>query len=161
MRQIYIVGDVGDIYGPLSFYDAETHEELVLKEAQITLISGKAPTIDFLGITPGSTERRARLVPAPVHIPSSPIPDVEDKQDETCRHTGWVSHDVQGDNRFWCRECDERFINHPLVVKKTPPLSPAITCSSCGHEYRSYCPRCHVIKYKSSSKKKKIPPLPF
>ena len=157
MRQIYIVGDVGDIYGPLSFYDAETHEELVLKEAQITLISGKAPTIDFLGITPGSTERRARLVPAPVHIPSSPIPDVEDKQDETCRHTGWVSHDVQGDNRFWCRECDERFINHPLVAKKAESTLVVKICPHCGLGMDKVCLHCHVIKWKSPNKKKSKP----
>lgn len=153
MRQIYIVGDIGDtLYGPLAFYDAETHEELVLKEAQITLMSGKAPTIDFLGILPGSTERRARLVPAPATTPLKS--KVEEEEEEACGHTGWVSHDIQGDNRFWCRECDERFTNHPLVAKKTESTLIVKACPHCGLGMDKVCLHCHVIKWKSPDKKK-------
>ena len=30
-----------------------------------------------------------------------------------CKHDGWVIHDIQGHNRFLCKECDERFPVHP------------------------------------------------
>lgn len=152
MRHIYIVGDVGSPNGgPLTFHDAETHEVIVLQEAQITLVSGKAPTIDFIPINPGSTERRAQLVPAPTTIPLIPKVEDEDKDEEACGHTGWVSHDIQGDNRFWCRECDERFTNHPLtygrvVVKSTQEFKP---CPTCGTLIERICMRCHVASYKA------------
>lgn len=159
MRQVYIVGDIGDtIYGSLAFHDSETHEELVLKEAQITLVAGKTPTIDLIYLDNGS-EHRAEVVPAPAPL----IPKVGDENEESdvCRHTGWVSHAVQGDNRFWCRECDERFTNHPLVAKKTESTLIITECPHCGLAMDKVCLHCHVIKYKASSKKKKIPPRPF
>lgn len=34
-----------------------------------------------------------------------------------CEH-GFVVHDVQGDNRFLCRECDERFPRHPDMIEQ-------------------------------------------
>tara|TARA_R110002126_G_C10490983_1_gene504913 strand:+ start:149754 stop:150224 length:471 start_codon:yes stop_codon:yes gene_type:complete len=154
VRHIYIVGDVGNSNGgPLAFHDAETHEEIVLQEAQITLMPGKAPTIDFIHINPGSTEHRAQLVPAPAPL----IPKVEDEDEEVCRHTGWVSHDIQGDNRFWCRECDQRFINHPLVAKEAESTLIVKACPHCGLGMDKVCLHCHVIKWKSPDKKKSKP----
>ena len=149
MRQVYIVGDIGETLYGVRFYDAQTHEELTLKEAQITLVSGKRPTVDFLGLHLSSTEQRAQLVPAPAITPL--IPKVEDRDEEVCGHTGWVSHDVQGDNRFWCRECDERFTNHPLtygrvVVKSTQEFKP---CPTCGTLIERICMRCHVASHKA------------
>ena len=163
MMKIYIVGDIGNIHSvseSISFHDADTHEKLALSQAQITLFLDQPPSIDFRRTVLGAASRekasleRAELVACP-EIPSAK-PQVEVDEDVSCKHTGWVSHDVQGDNRFWCRECDERFINHPLVVKKTLPPS-GILCSSCGHRYQGYCPRCHIVQYKSSSKNKSKP----
>lgn len=36
-----------------------------------------------------------------------------------CQHAGWVAHAIQGENRFICRECDERFVRHPGAPKST------------------------------------------
>ena len=36
-----------------------------------------------------------------------------------CKHTGWVARDIQGENRFLCNECGERFVRHPRALRKT------------------------------------------
>lgn len=36
-----------------------------------------------------------------------------------CRHKGWVARDIQGENRFLCKECDERFVRHPRAPRKS------------------------------------------
>jgi len=159
MRKIYITGDIGSLpHGEASFIDFDTGEELFLTEVQITLAVDKKPTVDYVTVdVTGEGDlglRRARLVACP-ETPSAK-PQVEVNEDVPCKHTGWVSHDIQGDNRFWCRECDERFINHPLVVKKEQPTHtqvklPNRRCSGCGYGYDDYCPRCHMISYNSPS----------
>ncbi len=37
-----------------------------------------------------------------------------------CQHRGWVAHEIQDDNRFVCRECDERFPRHPQLMPSKP-----------------------------------------
>jgi len=32
---------------------------------------------------------------------------------DACQHLGWVVHDVVGDNRYLCKECNERMERHP------------------------------------------------
>ena len=44
--------------------------------------------------------------PAPVKV-----------EDPSCKHTGWVAREIHGDNRFVCRECDERFPRHPQMIE--------------------------------------------
>lgn len=36
---------------------------------------------------------------------------------QVCKHTGFVVRDIQGENRFLCRECNERFPRHPQMIK--------------------------------------------
>ena len=43
--------------------------------------------------------------------------------EEDCYH-GFVVHNVKGDNRFLCRECDERFPRHPSMMDKKPAAPP-------------------------------------
>jgi len=40
-----------------------------------------------------------------------------------CQHTGWVVRDVQGENRFLCNECSERFVRHPQMIKTSPKVN--------------------------------------
>lgn len=37
-----------------------------------------------------------------------------------CEHKGFVVRDIQGDDRFLCRECNARFPRHPQVTKSEP-----------------------------------------
>lgn len=37
--------------------------------------------------------------------------------EESCEH-GFVVRDIQGENRFLCRECDERFLRHPDMMEQ-------------------------------------------
>jgi hypothetical protein len=46
------------------------------------------------------------------HFGKSPFEEIED---EKCEH-GFVVRDIQGDNRFLCRECDARFPRHPSLL---------------------------------------------
>jgi len=43
-----------------------------------------------------------------------------------CQHTGWVARDVQGENRFLCNECGERFARHPQMIKTSPKINKLI-----------------------------------
>jgi len=40
-----------------------------------------------------------------------------------CQHTGWVVRDIQGENRFLCNECGERFARHPQMIKTSPKVN--------------------------------------
>jgi len=42
-----------------------------------------------------------------------------------CDH-GFVVRAAQGEHRFICRECDERFIRHPDIIRKKVELDQAI-----------------------------------
>lgn len=154
--RVYILGDIGDIRnGNATLHDADTHEELILSEAQITLSVNQLPTIDFRRTVFGKTYSKQATLERAELVAYSEAPSVKPKieVDETasCQHTGWVSHAVQGNNRFWCRECDERFTNHPLtygrvVVKSTQEFKP---CPTCGTLIERICMRCHVASYKA------------
>ena len=56
-------------------------------------------------------------------LDDSPTWVVEKEEDQSCYH-GFVVHDVKGDNRFLCRECDERFPRHPSLMCKEPDKMP-------------------------------------
>lgn len=55
-----------------------------------------------------------------------PFPDepevIEVEKDISCQH-GFVVRDVQGPNRFLCKECDSRFPSYPQKDKFKPQLS--------------------------------------
>jgi len=36
---------------------------------------------------------------------------------DECKHLGWVIHDVVGENRYLCKECDARLRRHPRARK--------------------------------------------
>ena len=36
---------------------------------------------------------------------------------EACSHTGFVVRNIQGENRFLCKECNARFPRHPQMIK--------------------------------------------
>ena len=40
------------------------------------------------------------------------------KSEPGCQH-GFVVHDAQGEDRFLCKECEERFVDHPGIAKWT------------------------------------------
>ena len=39
-----------------------------------------------------------------------------------CKHKGWVVRDVQGDNRYLCKECNARFPRHPQMTRSEPEV---------------------------------------
>lgn len=43
-----------------------------------------------------------------------------------CQHKGWIAHDIQGENRFLCRECDERFVRHPRAPRQSTEFLDAV-----------------------------------
>lgn len=42
-----------------------------------------------------------------------------------CKH-GFVVRDIDGANRFLCKECDERFVRHPDIIRQQEELAAAI-----------------------------------
>ena len=42
-----------------------------------------------------------------------------------CEH-GYIVRAVQDDSRFLCKECDERFVRHPDVIRRQEELAAAI-----------------------------------
>jgi len=48
-----------------------------------------------------------------------------------CEH-GFVVRDVQGNNRFLCRECDERFLSYPQKQDPWDPIKEAMKVYEAG-----------------------------